>query len=88
MRLIGYALLVGGFAWLLVGVLLVGPAVRSIVVRHYEQMGNQESFTREQVQRYIREPVSELVDSMPWFVLPGISMLAGGICLDRARRKR
>ncbi len=88
MRLFGYALLSIGFIWLLLGACLVRPRARAIVSQHYEQVARQESFTLEQVQRHIREPVFELVDSMPWFALPGALMLAGGICLDRAKRKK
>ena len=86
MRKIGYALLIFGFIFLLAGVFLVRPAARAIVLRHYDHVSSQQSFTREQVQQQTREPVFELVDSMPWFVLPGLVMFIGGVCLDRARR--
>lgn len=88
MRLLGYALLSIGFLWLLDCQFCAGPRARTIVLHHYDQLPNQQSFTREQVEQSIRAPVFQLVDALPWLIWPGLTMLAGGILLDRARRRQ
>jgi hypothetical protein len=86
MRKIGHSLLLIGFIWFVVGEVLAGSAARAVVLRHYDQVSNQQTFTRDQVQKQIRESVFEAVDSMPWFFLPALAMLTGAVCIDRARR--
>jgi hypothetical protein len=86
MRKSGFALLILGFLWLVYCATSIRPLARSIVVRQYDQLAKQKSFSLEQVQQNIRDPMFRLVDSIPWILPPAVLMLAAGILLDRAKK--
>ena len=86
MRIFGYIFLIGGFIWLLAGALFVGPVSREVVLRHYDDLPKQASFTREQTEKAIRDVALDLYHRSPRIVLPALVMLWGGILLDVSRR--
>ena len=88
MRTFGYALLIIGFAWLAVDSLAVRARARSIAFRHVQQLPDRPAVTRQEVVESVYQAVYELAGAWPWFWLPGLCMLGGGILLDRAKVAR
>jgi hypothetical protein len=82
MRSIGIALLIIGFGWLLleqVSLALQGtrPALRTV----YAELDAQPNklYSRQEVEKLVKRSASAQADACPFFVLPGLAMLLGGL---------
>jgi hypothetical protein len=83
MRIVGFLLLFGGFAWLSLAVFCIRPTARSVVVMHYDRLPKapDTSYSREDVQREMRATTFDAIERYPSLMYPGITMLAGGLLL-------
>jgi hypothetical protein len=89
MRILGYAMLVLGFLWICFGQVAVYPIAHAVVPANYEKIPKQDSYKLEDVQKAIRDVIFDFIQHVPSFYIGALLMLAGGVVLDRAgRRKR
>ena len=88
MRQIGLTLLLIGFAALCWFSLFSHPIARSIIVSHYDHLPKaSDTFSREDVQREIRDSTFDSLRYCRALIVPGVMMLAGGLLLGIERRK-
>lgn len=89
MRIVGFLSLFGGFAWLCYSAFSVRPIARAVVVAHYERLPKapDATYSREDIQKEMRETTFDAIQRCPSFMYPGITMLAGGLLLAFSRRR-
>ncbi len=89
MRIVGFLFLFGGFACLCLGTASISPITRAVVIKRSHQLpaAPDATYSREDIQKEMRDTTLEAVGRYPSFLYPGIAMLAGGLLLAFARRK-
>src|SRR4051812_9081359 len=87
MRIVGFILLFGGFVWLSWAAFSIRPIARAVVVAHYDRLPKSADaiYSREDVQREMRETTVDAILRYPSFMFPGTTMLAGGLLLAFTR---
>jgi hypothetical protein len=88
MRIFGCISLGLGFVWIVFCAAFTRPLARGAVLKRYDLLPKQDTFTREQTMAEIRAVGTYMVDAYPSVVPPALVMLGGGILLDRARRNK
>ena len=88
MRIIGYAMVIIGFAWLFLDNFAVHARARTIAYRHAKLLPDRATFTPQEMVESVYEALDDLAGRWPWLWLPGLLMLAGGVVLNRAGRSR
>jgi hypothetical protein len=91
MRYLAYAMLISGFIWICFGQLSIYPIARAVTLASYDKIPipPQPYFKTEDIQRAIRDSVSDFAHHVPSFYIGALLMLGGGVVLDIAgRRKR
>ena len=88
MRKAGLTLLLVGFAAFCWFSLFIHPAARAIIGLHYKRMSQTPgaSFSREDMQREIRDCTFESLHYCRVLIVPSLMMLAGGLLLGLERR--
>lgn len=92
MRRLGVILLVAGFLWLLAMQVQVSMrgGIRPVLRTQYNQLDAmaKPSYSREEVEEFIRNTAGDAFDAQPLFALPGAICFIGGLlALRRPRRK-
>ena len=89
MRVAGFLLLLGGFAWHCWSAFSLPPIARAVLVSHYDRFlpAPGVTYSREDVKRAMREVTIEVVERGPSYVYPGMAMLGGGLFLAFARKR-
>ncbi len=85
MRVLGFALLLCGFAWLVAMqlTLAIRGGIRPILRAQYQKVeqGGRSSVPTEEVIELVSETARLAFDAHPLFILPATLMLVGAICL-------
>jgi hypothetical protein len=85
MRIFGHISLGLGFIWIVFCAAFTKPLARGAMVKRYDFLPKQDTFTREQTIAEIRAVGTYMIEAYPSVVPPALIMLGGGILLDRAR---
>jgi hypothetical protein len=88
MRLLGYTLLLLGFAWLCYMPITLFSTVNPLIHEQMIKIPVKESYSREEVDGAIGISVDTFAEQWPSFLAGALPMLAGGIILDFAGRRR
>jgi hypothetical protein len=85
MRMMGFGMLICGFAWLvdMQLMLAIRGAIRPILRAQYQKVeqGGRSSVPTEEVVKLVSETAKLAFDAHPLFILPATLMLVGAICL-------
>ncbi len=87
MRTTGWLFIVLGFGWLMLNCLNPGPTYRAVIVKHHESVPRKQSFSRDDVHRFISETGGDLYQHRPWIAVPSLVMM-GGFTLILLQEKR
>jgi len=77
MKIFGWALIIISAGWLYLSSFAKSPIHRGIILKHYDLVPEQESFTRHEVIAHIRDVSLELSASGPWLGTTTTSLLIG-----------
>ena len=87
MRILGYVLLLAGFAGLMAPHLgLVQDAI-SIAYERSSRLPDKDSYTKQELADVVTGAALSVARGAPSGVVPGLMMLAGGVLVDEARRR-
>jgi len=88
-RQTGLALPLIGFTALCWLSFFIYPIAHSIIVSHYDRLPRaSDTFSREDVQREIRDSAFDSLHYCRVLIVPGLMMLAGGLLLGVTRRDK
>ena len=90
MRIFAYAMMILGFVWICFGQLSIYPIARAVTLANYDKIPipPQPYYKLEDVQRAIRDAVSDFAHDVPSFYIGALLMLGGGVILDMSRRQK
>jgi hypothetical protein len=88
MRLIGYTLLLLGFAWFCYMPVTLFSAVRSLTHEQMTKIPVKESYSRDELDGVVGSSVDAFAGQWPSFLAGALPMLAGGIFLDLASKRK
>jgi hypothetical protein len=89
MRYLAYAMLISGFVWICFDEFIkIGPIQREVVTEVYDKIPKRQTFTTEEVQQAVSDTIQTYGSLIPSFYIGALLMLAGGIILDFARRRK
>jgi hypothetical protein len=88
MRLLGYILLLLGFAWFCYMPVTLFSSVRSLTDQQMIKIPERQSYSRDDVYQDVRSGIFAFAEQWPSFLAGALPMLVGGIILDLAGRRR
>jgi hypothetical protein len=81
-------MLILGFGWICFWQLEMYPIIRGAISANYDKIPKQQSYQIEDVQKAIRDVAFDIDHHIPAFFIGALFMIAGGITLDVAGRRR
>ena len=88
MRILAYAILLSGFAWICFCQFAIRPIMRDVGFAQAGRIPKQESYKRQDVVTAVHDTAVNMADRIPSFYIGALIMLGGGVALDMATRRK